>query len=259
MNSSMDKVAMITGAAAGIGKASARRFANQGYSLVLNDQSASELEKIEEELEQTGTDCISVCGDIADAETTALMAEEAKKKWGRIDSLVANAGIQDGGSLLETDEAAWDRLLSINLKGVSWSCKAALPLMLENNKGAIVIISSINAVVGSPAMAAYDASKSAVLGLMRSLAIDYGRQGVRVNAVSPGNTITDFHINRMAEQGVDIEQLRQMTRGYALLDRAAEPEEIANAVYFLASEKASFITGHNLLVDGGYSLSRNQG
>ena len=96
-----------------------------------------------------------------------------------------------------------------------------------------------------------------MLGLMRNLAIDHGKHGVRVNAICPGNTLTDFHINRMAEQGVDLEQLRSMSKGYGLLDRAAEPFEIANAIYFLASDEASFITGHTLVADGGYSIGNN--
>ena len=114
---------------------------------------------------------------------------------------------------------------------------------------------SVNAVTGSAGMAIYDASKAGVLALMRNLAVEHGAQGIRVNAVCPGNTITDFHINRMAEKGIDIEQIREMTKGYGLLGRAAEPSEIADAIYFLASEQAAFITGQALPVDGGFSLA----
>ena len=104
-------------------------------------------------------------------------------------------------------------------------------------------------------MAIYDMSKAGVLGLTRSLAAEFGPHGIRVNAVCPGNTITDFHINRMAERGVTVEQIRDMSQGYGLLGRAAEPEEIANAVHFLACEEASFITGQALIVDGGFSVT----
>ena len=129
--------------------------------------------------------------------------------------------------------------------------------MLARGAGSIVIVSSINAIVGSAGMTVYDMSKAAVLALMRSLATEYGEEGIRVNAVSPGNTITDFHINRMAEKGVSVEQIHEMTRGYGVLGRAAEPEEIANAILFLASDEASFITGQALAVDGGNTASLN--
>jgi meso-butanediol dehydrogenase/(S,S)-butanediol dehydrogenase/diacetyl reductase len=181
------------------------------------------------------------------------MAKAAIEKWGRIDVLVANAGVQIGGSLLDAKERDWETILGVNSRGVAYSCRAVLPAMITRSSGAIVITSSINAVRGSAGMAIYDMSKAAVLALVRNLAVEHGSQGIRVNAVCPGNTITDFHINNMAKQGIDIEQLREMTHGYALLGRAAEPEEIANAIYFLGSEQASFITGQTLCVDGGFS------
>lgn len=127
--------------------------------------------------------------------------------------------------------------------------------MLNQGSGSIVIISSINAMVGSAGMAIYDMSKAGVLALTRSLATEFGEHGIRVNAVCPGNTLTDFHINTMAEKGVSIEQIHAMTNGYGLLGRIAEPGEIANAVHFLASDEASFITGHSLVVDGGFSVT----
>jgi meso-butanediol dehydrogenase/(S,S)-butanediol dehydrogenase/diacetyl reductase len=104
-------------------------------------------------------------------------------------------------------------------------------------------------------MAIYDMSKAGALALMRNLAVEYGKHGIRVNAVCPGNTITDFHINNMAKKGISVEQLREMTRGYGLLDRAAEPEEIANIMYFLANDESSFITGQAIIADGGFSVT----
>lgn len=254
---SVEEVVLISGAGAGIGRACARRFMGEGYRLLVADYAKQDLACLGDELKENGADYLAIQGDIAIPATAEEMAAKARERWGRIDALVANAGIQDGGALLDSKEADWDRVLGVNLKGVAWSCKAVLPAMLEQKNGAIVIISSVNAVTGCAGMAAYDASKSAVLGLMRSLAIDYGSEGVRVNSICPGNTLTDFHIRRMAERGVDVAQLREMTRGYGLLGRAAEPEEIANAVFFLASEQASFITGQSLAVDGGFSLARS--
>jgi meso-butanediol dehydrogenase/(S,S)-butanediol dehydrogenase/diacetyl reductase len=127
--------------------------------------------------------------------------------------------------------------------------------MIRQQRGSIVIVSSLNAATGSRQMPAYDASKAALLGLMRSLAIAHGGDGVRVNAIGPGATITDFHLKRAADAGISPEELRQRMRGYGLLGRAAEPEEIAAAVHFLAGDDASNVTGQFLLVDGGASLT----
>ena len=168
---------------------------------------------------------------------------------------MANAGIQTGGSLLDTGEPDWDKVLAVNLKGVAHSCKSVLPVMREQGNGAVVIVSSVNAMVGSAGMAMYDASKAAVLALMRNLAVENAEYGIRVNAVAPGATITDFHLQRAASKGKTAEQLREATRGYGLLGRAAEPEEIAHAIFFLASDQASFITGQTLFVDGGFTVT----
>jgi meso-butanediol dehydrogenase/(S,S)-butanediol dehydrogenase/diacetyl reductase len=249
------KVAVITGAGAGIGRACALRFAGDKYKVLAVDLDEKAVEQTCQAINGINGECAEFFGDIAIEDTSQAACNIALSQWGRIDAVVANAGIQTGGALLDTDEDDWDSILGVNLKGVAYSCKAALPAMIEQGKGAIVMVSSINATAGAAGMAIYDASKTAVLGLMRSLAIDNGKHGIRVNAICPGNTLTDFHINRMAEQGVNLEQLRERTSAYGLLDRAAEPEEIANAIYFLASDEASFITGHTLIADGGYSIS----
>ncbi|MFT5133193.1 MAG: 2-hydroxycyclohexanecarboxyl-CoA dehydrogenase [Gammaproteobacteria bacterium] len=257
MTSDKRKVAIITGGAAGIGRACALRFAKENYHVLIVDQSEEALRDTCQTLEKESGSCTTLSGDISKESSSEAFYEKAMSLWGKIDVLVANAGVQIGGDLLDANEDDWDKILGVNLKGVAYSCKAVLPSMLTQGSGAIVIISSINAISGSAGMAIYDASKTAVLGLMRNLAISHGKQGVRVNAICPGNTLSDFHINRMAKQGVNLPQLREMTKGYGLLDRAAEPVEIANAAYFLASDEASFITGHTLLVDGGFSISNN--
>lgn len=198
---------------------------------------------------------LSIPADVSQASACEQVAQQALSTWGRIDMLVANAGVQIGGSLLEADEDDWERILAVNLKGVAYCCKAVIPTMLQQGSGSIVVVSSVNALVGSPGMAIYDMSKAGVLALMRSLATEYGLRGIRVNAVCPGNTLTDFHIEKMARKGVSIEQIRAMTSGYGVLGRIAEPDEIANAIHFLASQQASFITGHALVVDGGFSVT----
>jgi len=193
--------------------------------------------------------------DVAQEADCGRAADEVLARWGRIDVLVANAGVQIPGGVLDAGEADWERILGVNLKGVALSCRSVIPALRERRAGSIVVVSSVNALVGSAGMAVYDASKAGVLALMRSLAVELGADGIRVNAVCPGNTITDHHINRLAEQNVTLQQIREMTRGYGALGRAAEPSEIANAIYFLASDEASFITGHTLVVDGGFSIS----
>lgn len=249
------KVAIITGAAAGMGKACALRFAKAGINVVVADLSESTISSTCKIIADNGGSAIGCQTDVSSEADCQNLAETALNTWGKIDILVANAGVQIGGSLLESTEADWDQILGVNLKGVAYSCKAVLPSMIENRSGTIVINSSINALLGSADMAIYDMSKAGTLALMRSLAVKHGEHGIRVNAVCPGNTITDFHINNMAKKGIDIEQLREMTRGYGLLDRAAEPEEIANIMYFLASDESSFITGQAIIADGGFSIT----
>ena len=223
--------------------------------VALLDICADSLKAVAARLAEQGTESLGIVVDVSDPEACENAVGNVLESWGSVDVLVANAGVQIGGSVCETSPDDWQKILDVNLNGAAYSCKAVIPPMLAQSKGSIAIVSSVNAIVGSPGMTVYDMSKAGVLALMRSLAAEYGAQNIRVNAVSPGNTITDFHIDRMAEQGVSVDQIREMTSGYGLLGRAAEPEEIANAIYFVTSDEATFITGHNLVVDGGYTIS----
>ena len=202
-----------------------------------------------------GGSAMDVHGDISLAATSNMAAQAALDRWHRIDALVANAGIQASGRLLDMPEPEWQRVMAVNVDGVAHACRAMLPAMISRHAGSIVVISSVNALQGVPGMAAYDTSKSAVIGLARQLAVEHGADGIRVNVVCPGNTITDYHIERLAVRGIGVDQIREMTRGYGLLGRAAEPGEIAAGVYFLAGAEASFVTGQVLAVDGGFSIS----
>ena len=258
MSEIMKQVAVITGAGAGIGKACTRYFAKKGYRVVVTDIDPERVAEVSDEIIKAGGDAIGLTGDISSGKTAQEINQQTLDTWGRIDVLVANAGIQTGGSLLDTEERDWDKLIAVNLKGVAHSCKSVLPAMREQQHGAIVIVSSVNALVGSAGMAMYDASKAAVLALMRNLAVENGEYGIRVNAVAPGATLTDYHLQRAARRGMSAQQLREATRGYGLLGRAAEPEEIASAIYFLASAEASFMTGQTLFVDGGFSVTANR-
>jgi 2-hydroxycyclohexanecarboxyl-CoA dehydrogenase len=231
------------------------RFAEAGLRVATTDINADALQAVSRQIAANGGESFELCADVSDWKACEEIAQRVLTTWGRIDTLVANAGVQIGGGLLDTSEDDWSTIIGVNLKGAAYSCKAVIPAMLEQGGGTIVLVSSINALVGAPGMAIYDMSKAGVLALMRSLAAEFGLRGIRVNAVCPGNTLTDFHINNMAKKGVTVEQIHAMTKGYGLLGRIAEPAEIANAIHFLASEQSSFITGHALVVDGGFSTT----
>jgi 2-hydroxycyclohexanecarboxyl-CoA dehydrogenase len=247
-------VAVITGAGAGIGKACAIRFAHEGTRVVVVDWEAGDGQATVDYLKSRGAEAIFCHADVSREEDCQRFARSAVDSFGRIDVLVANAGIRVFGSILEATEEDWDRILGVNLKGMSFSCKAVLPTMIEQKSGAIVLIGSTTALTGRTNMPLYDATKFGVLSLTRSLAATYGRDGIRVNAVCPSKTLTDFHVKRAMADGISPEELRERFKGYGLLGRAGEPEEVAAAVYFMASEDASFITGQYLIVDGGYSI-----
>ena len=201
-----------------------------------------------------GVETIGAGCDVADARACESMAREALDRWGRIDVMIGNAGIQTPGRLVDATESDWEQLVAVNLKGVVNSCRAVLPAMIERQDGRIVLVSSINALLAPAGMTLYDMTKAGVLGIMRSLAVDHGRDGIRVNAVCPGATLTDHHLRAAAAQGMNEGDLRRRTAGYALLGRVAEPSEIASAIHFLASDAASFVTGATLVVDGGFTV-----
>ncbi len=249
------KVAVITGGGAGIGKACALRFAREGWKVAIGDLAAGDGEAVCRIIRGAGGEALCIQGSVAEEARCAAFARAALDAWGRIDALVANAGARVYGSLLDASEQDWKTIVDVNLKGVAYSCKAVLPAMVRQQDGAIVIISSANALLGRADMPLYDATKAAVLSLTRSLAVAHGRDGVRVNAVCPGWTMTDFHERNAAKKGVSPEQLRASAGSYALLGRPAEPGQIASAVWFLASDDASNITGQTLMVDGGLSVA----
>lgn len=252
---SSGRTVIVTGAGAGIGRACVARFAALGYRVVAADRDGDAAEasaRLARDSHDAGA--FAVACNVADPADCADLARRTIEKWGRIDTLVANAGIQVGGRLIDTPEADWDRLIGVNLKGVADCCRAVLPTMIAQQSGSIVIVSSSNASRAPRGMAVYDVTKTGVLGLMRSLAVDHGGDGIRVNGVCPGATMTDHHIRAARSRGVSEAELRAQTAGYALLGRVAEPSEIAAAIAFLAGDDASFITGATLDVDGGFAI-----
>jgi len=238
---------LITGGAAGIGRACAERFARDGWRVGIIDHSPADLDSAVAEFEAEGHELLASLGDVGDRESTANLATQMLARWGRIDALVANAAARVYGSILDATDEDWELIVKINLKGVAHSCAAVLPAMIEAGRGAIVCIASGNALVGRAEMPLYDATKAGVLSLVRSLAIAHGPDGVRVNAICPGFVVTDYHLRRTDAP----ESLRQRPQG--VMSHPAEPEDIAGPVAFLIGEDARMITGQALFVDGGRS------
>lgn len=249
-----NKVAIITGGGAGIGKACSIRFAKEGAKVVIADISKEDGLATYQLIKDNGGQAVFLKGDVSRESDCQAFAQMALDTYGRIDVLVANAGARVSGSILDATEEDWEKILGVNLKGVAYSCKAVLPTMIEQHSGAIVIISSANALVGRSGMPLYDATKAAVLSLTRSLAVAHGKDGIRVNSICPGYTMTDYHERAAQKRGISPQELRERNAGYALLGKPAEPHQIASAVFFMASEDASNITGQYLMVDGGLSV-----
>jgi len=247
-------VAIITGAGSGIGRACAIRFAEEGARVVVVDRMDKDGEATVGLLKSRGAEAAFVHADVSSEKECRHFTQAAVDAFGRIDILVANAGVRVFGTVLDATEEDWDRILSVNLKGVSFSCKAVLPKMIEQKSGALVLIGSTTALTGRTNMPLYDATKFGVLSLTRSLAATYGKDGIRVNAVCPSFTLTEFHFKKAMAEGISPEKLRERNKGYGLLGRPGEPEEIAAVVYFMASKDASFVTGQYLIVDGGFSI-----
>jgi meso-butanediol dehydrogenase/(S,S)-butanediol dehydrogenase/diacetyl reductase len=249
---SKDQVAIITGGAAGIGKACAIRFAKEGMRLVLGDLSREDGARTLEQLQEMGADVVFESGNIAEESFCKHLADVAVQRWNRIDVLIANAANRNFSRLVDATENEWDEMLAVNLKGTAFSCKAVLPQMMRQHSGAIVLLSSVHHQVGRSEMPIYDATKAGIVSLTKSLAVDHAGHGIRVNAICPGLTITEFHIRKAIREGRSVDELKQTKIGP--LQRPADPSEIAAAIYFMASDEASFITGQALMVDGGRSI-----
>jgi NAD(P)-dependent dehydrogenase (short-subunit alcohol dehydrogenase family) len=249
------RVCIVTGGAAGIGKACVASFAAHGFRVIAADIDAVAAAATAAEVHQHhGGEVAGLGCDVASPRDCESVVAHARQRWGRVDVLVGNAGLQTGGRLLDATEEQWERLVAVNLRGIVNACRAVLPTMIAQHDGRIVLVSSINAVLSPAAMTLYDMTKTGVLGLMRSLAVDHGGDGIRVNAVCPGATLTDHHLRAAAAHGLGEADLRRRMQGYALLGRVGEPAEIAAAIHFLASDAASFITGATLIVDGGFTV-----
>ncbi len=244
------KTALITGAGTGIGAATARRFAAEGAKVVLVGPEAEPLERVASEVGG-----IAVVGDAASTDLVRGAVQKAVGQFGGLDVLVCCAGVSERKGLLAVDDETWHRLMRVNLDTAVVSARESLPALLERGGGSIVVVASVAGLTASSENTPYITAKTALIGLVRSLAVDYGPQGVRANAVCPGLTrtpMTEPLMEQLAEQrGTTVDEAFARMNSVAPLRRHADPSEIASVCLFLASDEASFVTGSVLVADGG--------
>jgi len=241
-----DRVAVVTGGAHGIGRASALRLAEEGARVAVLDVNEA---GAHETAELIGDAAVAIACDVADAASVAEAFDRVRDRFGTVDVLHSNAGVLLPGSAEDGAPEEWDRTFAVNVRGMYLAARAVLPTMLAQGRGAIVNTASTSGIAAEPGLAAYCASKAAVIQLTRQLAVDYSRRGVRVNCVCPGWIDTGF--NDPVLEGVGDEELAEAIDRMVPLGRQGAPEEIAAVVAFLASDDASLVTGHALVADGG--------
>jgi NAD(P)-dependent dehydrogenase (short-subunit alcohol dehydrogenase family) len=241
-----DRTVIVTGGASGIGRVTAHRFAAEGAAVVVADWAGEQAEEVVRELEAAGGRALAVRADVSIAGDVATVHRAAEETFGAIDVLVNNAAIEGGDDLLKIDDEAWDRDLAVCLKSAFLCSKEVLPGMIERRRGVIVNIASVNALAYF-ANESYSAAKAGMVNLTQAIAVRYGRQGIRCVAIAPGTIRTPIWQERIEK---DPQVFERLTKWYPL-GRVGEPEDVANAVLFLASDDASWITGTVLRVDGG--------
>ena len=240
-----NKVALITGAAKGIGKAVALKFASEGANIAFTDLEIDDVaNETKTELESFGVKVLAIASNAASYEDAMVVAEQVVSEFGRIDILVNNAGITKDGLLMRMSEAQWDAVLNVNLKSAFNYAHAVVPVMVKQRSGSIINMSSVVGVHGNAGQTNYSASKAGMIGLAKSIAQEVGSRGIRVNAVAPGFIITDMTA-QLSEDVLNAWKTKIPLR------RGGSPEDIANVCLFLASDLSSYVTGQVLQVDGG--------
>jgi len=248
-----DRVALITGAASGIGAACARRFAEEGARIAGLDLQKPVDDSWSRLVEaRTGANFLEGV-DVRDEAQVEEAVQDAVRRFGRIDVLVNAAGVGGGGLAHELDVEEWDRVVDINLKGSFLVAKHVLARMVEQGAGNVIHVASVEGLEGMSGSLAYNASKGGVVLMTKNMAIDYGRMGIRVNCLCPG--LIETPLTALLQQDA-LKPIRQAMESWHILDRAGRPEEVAACALFLASDDASFVTGHALVVDGGWMAGR---
>jgi NAD(P)-dependent dehydrogenase (short-subunit alcohol dehydrogenase family) len=251
-----DKVAVITGGASGIGRAAALLFADEGAAVAVADVEDVGGQETVEQIKHAGGDALYASTDVADEAAVERLVAIAVRTFGRVDILFNNAGVFLERMLHETSVAEWERLMDVDLKGVFLCSKHVIPHMRQQGGGCIINTASVNGLIAEPAIAAYCAAKGGVSALTRAMALDYGADRIRVNAICPGyidTPMTELYYNAQP----DPDAARRVAGAAHALGRTGKPEEIARCALFLASEEASFVTGANWVVDGGLATIVN--
>lgn len=244
----MKKTVLITGASRGIGRAAAEAFAKAGYDVAVNYNKSEEAAKaLCRELECYSVKALPFCADVSDKKAVEKMFAEIKENMGTVSVLVNNAGIAEQALFTDITEEMWDRMFAVNVKGAYNCTQAALPQMIHEKYGRIINVSSMWGISGASCEVHYSAAKAALIGFTKALAKETGLSGITVNCVAPGVIETDMNGHLSPEI---ISELKEETP----LNRIGKPRDVAEAILFLASEKASFITGQTVSVDGGFIL-----
>src|SRR5688572_26239552 len=242
-----DKVAVITGGGSGMGRASCLAFAAEGARVVVVDRTIASGEETARAVSDEGGEAVFFEADVSDAADVAAMVAAAVDRWGRLDVLFNNAGIEGPSvRLLEYDEAEWDQVIAVNLKAVYLGMRAAIPQMVSQGAGVILSTASAAGLVGLARSSAYSAAKAGVVGLTRTVALEYGPQGIRVNCICPGFVHTPMLGRVLGDRP------EAVLTPHAALRRVGQPDDIARAAVYLASDEAAYVTGVPFVVDGGY-------
>lgn len=244
-----DKVAIITGGGTGIGRGIAVMFAKEGAKVVVTGRRQDVLDETVNIIKQSGGEALALSTDVSDNNQVLALVQKTIAQFGRIDILVNSAGVYLAHDALSASEEEWNKVMSIDLKGV-WSCsKACIPEMLKQGSGKIINIASIAGLIGFEQSAAYCAAKGGVVNLTREMALDYASKGININAIAPGVIDTDMTKSFLTDEAAKKSFLEKTPVG-----RIGKPEDIAYAAVYLASDESDFVTGHTLVVDGGWTI-----
>ncbi|MEC0230592.1 SDR family NAD(P)-dependent oxidoreductase [Paenibacillus alba] len=252
-----DKVILITGSGSGIGRSSALLFAKEGAQVIVNDLDEGKGTQTVQEITDAGGKAQFIQADVTHADSVKQMVEKIIQEHGRIDVLFNNAGISGVGALHELEPDFWDRIMSINVKGVFLPSKYVIPHMMDRKSGSIINMSSCVAEIGLARRAAYAATKGAVLALSKSMQVDYASYGIRVNALLPGTILTPFVENYLRTSYDDPEVAIASLKTRQLSNDLGRPEDVAQAALFLASDDSKFMMGSPLYIDGGATFGKN--